>query len=428
MMRRLPWLLLAALYLLTACATGPKSPAIMSAANTPATPSAATAIDPMVAPWPDIVARAQGKEVAIYMWGGSDSINTWMDTYVAPAVKQQYGVTLRRVPVNNTGDVITKLLGEKRAERSTGSVDLVWVNGENFKTARQGDLLWGPFADRLPSFTRYYDTQAPDVTSDFGFPVDGFEAPWGKAQFVMAYDSAMVKNPPRSFAELAEWVKENPGRFTYPAPHTDFTGSAFIRIALYETTGGYEQYLGAFDQAKLEANWTKTFDYLNGLKPYLWRKGATYPESLAKLDQLYADGEVWMSMHYNPAEPANLVAKGIYPATTRTFVFDSGTIANTHFLAIPFNAPQKEAAMVVADLLLSPEAQLSKFDTKNWGDFPAFDPAKVPAAIQEGLSQIDLGEATLPPETLAKHRVPEIGADYLNHLQDGWKRHVGQAK
>ncbi|HEY3367870.1 MAG TPA: ABC transporter substrate-binding protein [Symbiobacteriaceae bacterium] len=415
-MRYLSWLL-AVVVILSGCAKGPAP-----------VPVKAAPADPATAPWSEVVAQARDHEVSIYMWGGSDSINTWMDTYVSGQVKAKYGVTLKRVPVAATADAINKLLGEKQAGRTTGSADLVWINGENFKAARQGDLLWGPFAERLPSFTAYYDTKAPDVASDFGYPVEGYEVPWGKAQFVMTYDSAKVPNPPKSFAELAAWVKAHPGRFTYPAPSTDFTGSAFLRMALYETTGGYQHYLGAYDQAKLEAKWQKTFDYLNGLRPYLWRQGTTYPENLAKLDQLYADGEVWMSMHYDPSAAANLIAKGTYPATTRTFLFDAGTIANTHFLAVPFNAPNKAGAMVVADFLLSPEAQLSKFDPKNWGDFPAFDPAKAPAGVKDGLTKIDLGPAVLPPAVLAQHRVPEIEADYLKHLQDGWTRYVAQAK
>jgi len=385
-------------------------------------------VDLQAAPWQQVVDQAKGQQAAIYMWGGSDSSNTWMDTYVATSVQQRYGVTLRRVPIAGTPDVINKLLGEKQAGRQSGSADLLWINGENFKTARQGDLLWGPFSERLPSFTTYYDTQAPDITTDFGYPVEGYEVPWGRAQFVMVYDSAKVPNPPGSFAELAVWVQNNPGRFTYPAPSTDFTGSAFLRMALYETTGGHQQYLGSFDQAKLESKWRATFDYLNRLKPNLWRKGETYPETLSRLDQLYADGEVWMSMHYSPTEPANLITKGLYPATTRTFVFDAGTIANTHFLAIPFNAPQKAAAMVVANFLLSPEAQASKFDPINWGDFPAFDPKKVPAAINQQMARVDLGPSTLPTDVLANHRVPEIAADYVKILQDGWKTHVAQAR
>jgi putative spermidine/putrescine transport system substrate-binding protein len=286
----------------------------------------------------------------------------------------------------------------------------------------------GPFADRLPNFNQYYDTKAPEITSDFGFPTEGYEVPWGKAQFVLVYDSAKVPNPPRSYKELAEWAKANPGRFTYPAPSTDFTGSAFLRMALYETTGGYQQFLGTYDKAKLESKWQETFRYLNELKPDLWRKGQTYPENLAKLDQLYGDGEVWMSMHYDPAAASNLITKGTYPASTRTTVFEAGTIANTHFLAIPFNASQKAGGMMVVNFLLSPEAQLSKFDPKNWGDFPAIDPTKVSAEVKQALAKMDLGPATLSPAVLAAHQVPEISADYLKQLQEGWKQHVAQGR
>jgi len=84
--------------------------------------------------------------------------------------------------------------------------------------------------------------------------------------------------------------------------------------------------------------------------------------------------------------------------------------------------------MVVANFLLSPEAQASKFDPVNWGDFPAFDPAKVPAAITQQMTSVDLGPSTLPTEILAKHRVPEIGADYVKILQAGWKTHVAQVR
>jgi ABC-type uncharacterized transport system YnjBCD substrate-binding protein len=47
---------------------------------------------------------------------------------------------------------VNKVLGEKEAGRDAdGSVDLVWVNGENFRTMRQGDLLYGSWAQFLPN-------------------------------------------------------------------------------------------------------------------------------------------------------------------------------------------------------------------------------------------------------------------------------------
>jgi ABC-type uncharacterized transport system YnjBCD substrate-binding protein len=48
--------------------------------------------------------------------------------------------------------------------------------------------------------------------------------------------------------------------------------------------------------------------------------------------------------------------------------FPEGTLGNTHFVAIPFNANAAAGAMVFADFLLSPEAQAHKQDVSVWGD------------------------------------------------------------
>lgn len=74
--------------------------------------------------------------------------------------------------------------------------------------------------------------------------------------------------PPKSFAELKEWVQKNPGKFTYPSP-PDFTGSAFIRQALFETTGGYEQYLKEIHDCYFESLALDLWEYLNEMKPNL---------------------------------------------------------------------------------------------------------------------------------------------------------------
>src|SRR5690349_13833441 len=82
---------------------------------------------------------------------------------------------------------------EKAAGRdSGGSVDLVWINGENFRAMRQQGLLYGPFAADLPNF-RYVDTEGkPTTLVDFTIPTEGYESPWGMAQFVLFYDGARV--------------------------------------------------------------------------------------------------------------------------------------------------------------------------------------------------------------------------------------------
>jgi putative spermidine/putrescine transport system substrate-binding protein len=375
--------------------------------------------------WSQVAEQAKGQTVNLYMWGGSDSINKYIDEWVAPRLKKEADVTLKRVPMNDTKDIINKLITEKQASKRQGTIDIMWINGENFKSSKESGLLLGSFVSKLPNAKEYVDLDSPDIANDFGLPTEGMEAPWGKAQFVFVYDEEKVKNPPKSMEALRAWMKQNPGKFTYPAP-PDFTGSAFVRHAMYETTGGHEQYLEELDQAQLESKLNPLWNELNEMEPYLWREGKTYPESLAKLDQLFANGEVWMSMGYDPARASNLIEKGTYPKTARTFVLDGGTLSNTHYLAIPYNAPNPAGAMAAINYLLSPEAQIAKYDPKHWGEDMSIDPAKLSAEDQKKLAAIDRGPASLPADVLASRRLPEIASSYVDVVEKGWTEHVAK--
>ena len=144
--------------------------------------------------WNEAVKISRGQTVDWYMWGGSPAVNRYVNGYLAPALKKKYDIRLRQVPVKDIAEIVSKLIVEKQAGKiSDGSVDLMWINGENFRTCKQHDLLYGPFADKLPN-QRYVDWTKPTVKNDFGTPVDGLESPWGSAQMVMIYDRG--KNTP----------------------------------------------------------------------------------------------------------------------------------------------------------------------------------------------------------------------------------------
>ncbi len=368
----------------------------------------------------DIEKAAQGTTVRFYMWGGSVSINSWIDNYVAKELKSRYSITLVRVPAD-ARVFVNKLLAEKQALKTEGSIDLVWINGENFRNAYENGLLYGPFAGKLPNFIKYVEPSS--VEYDFGYPVKGFEAPWGRAQFVFEYDSSKIKDPPRTFGSLLKWAMKNPGRFTYPQP-PDFTGSAFIRQAFYAETGGYSRYMKGFDEKLFGANSPKLWKYLRAMKPYLWQQGHDFPKDITSLDTLFERGEVDFNMSYHQADAANRIITGRYPSTVRTFVMEDGSIYNTHYTAIPFNAPNKAGAMTAANFLLSPGAQFSKNEPSNWGDFTVLDLNKLPEEWKNKFMNLDLGASTLPFETLSKYGVPEIPSDYVEKLEDGWKSEV----
>ncbi|MGI9256072.1 MAG: ABC transporter substrate-binding protein [Salinispira sp.] len=364
--------------------------------------------------------EAQGSDVRFYMWGGSPQINTWVDSVIGGYLMDQYDITLERVPMD-ASVFVNRLLSEKEAGREEGIMDILWINGENFKNAREGDILFGPFTQLLPNFADYVD--AATTISDAGYPVDGYEAPYGRAQFVVEYDSARIADPPTTFADLTEWVMAHPGRFTYPQP-PDFTGSAFIRQVFYVLSGGYEQYLGDFDRELFDRNAPALWDYLNNLAPYLWRSGESYPADLAALDGLFERGEVSFNMTFTQTGAASKIRQGRYPESVRTFVFEGASLANTHYVAIPFNAPNTAAALVAINSILSPEIQLSKNDPQNWGDFTVLDVEKLPERARQRFAVLDLGDATLPLNVLSENAVPEIDSQYLEALEQGWAEYV----
>ncbi|MGB3682600.1 MAG: ABC transporter substrate-binding protein [Rubrobacteraceae bacterium] len=364
---------------------------------------------------------AKGTTVNFFMYGGDEATNAYVDDYVAPRVKKQYGIELKRTPLTDTADAVNKLLNEKSAGKDKGTTDLVWLNGENFATGADADLWFGPWAEELPN-ARYVDWESPAISRDFGYPVEGREAPWGKAQFVMIQDSAKVKNPPRTMEELLAWTKENPGRFTYPAP-PDFTGNAFIEQAFYGVTGEVEPYQEPFDQEVFDGRAPGVYDFLNELEPNLWREGETYPESSAKLEELYQNGEVYLSMSYNPQLAQRQIEKGLYPESTRTYLLDGGTLSNTHYVAIPFNSPNKAGAQVVANFLESPEAQLRKQEPGGWGDLTALQIDRLPEDVRKAFADLS-GKAALSTEKLQENRVPEARTEWLLALEDGWQEEV----
>ena len=119
---------------------------------------------------------AKGTTVTFYGWGGDEQLNQWLDDVFAPHMKEKYDITMERVPMD-IDQVLSQLSGEIQAGKEDGSIDMIWINGENFQSAKENKLLYGPFADKLPNFNAYMDTDSEDVLYDFAYPVEGYEAP-----------------------------------------------------------------------------------------------------------------------------------------------------------------------------------------------------------------------------------------------------------
>ncbi|HHW00120.1 MAG TPA: ABC transporter substrate-binding protein [Clostridiaceae bacterium] len=369
-----------------------------------------------------VLAAAKGTTVNFYGWGGSELTNKWIDNYLAKYVKENYDIKINRVPMD-IDQILNKMIGEKQANVKKGSVDLVWINGENFNTAMKNDLLFGPFTDYLPNYEKYVDVNSDEVKYDFGYEINGFEAPYGKAQFVFINNPEATPQASKSAEELLEYAKNYKGRVTYPAP-PDFTGSAFVRNIIYDIVG-YDMVKNlSADKEEVYNAIKPAIDYLKELKPYLWKEGKTYPSTIAQLDNMYADGEVIMTMSYNPNHVAAMIQTGQFPESSQSFIFDKGTIGNTHFLAIPANAANIDGALAVINAVLTPQMQASKYVPENWGDLPVVDMNKLNEEEKELFTAVKIGKGVLPPEELLSKRVGELKADVVPIIEEIWQEEI----
>lgn len=372
--------------------------------------------------WDQITKAAKGQTVNWHMWGGNKAIIRWVGGYLKDRLNTEYDVTLNVVPLQEIKTAINMVRQERRKGIfSNGSIDLIWINGENFRVLKKGKMLF-QFADKLPNM-QYVDKEKPSIKLDFGYPVDGYESPFGGAQFVFNYNSAKVLNPPKSMEDLLAWIKKNPNKFTYPHP-PNFTGSVFIRHVFYHVAGGYQNLLGPFDEDLFDKYSPELWKVLNEIKPYLWKKGRVYPAGKEALDQLVKNKEVYFGMSYACLRAAHLIKTNVYPETMKTFVFDEGTISNTHYLAIPFNAENKAGAMVLANLILDPATQFEKMKPEVWGDQPILDINRLPETWKHKFESFPRHPSLLSSKELFSHQNPELQSSWLLHLEEGWDQHV----
>ena len=368
----------------------------------------------------EMVEEAKGSTVTFYGWGGDENLNEWLDNEFAPVMKEKYDITMERVPMD-IEQVLSQLSGEIEGGEEDGSIDMIWINGENFQSAKENNMLYGPFTDKLPNFNDYVDAESEDVTLDFAYPIEGYEAPYGKAQVVMIADTAVTPDLPTSAEALEAFVKKYPGKVTYPAL-PDFTGSAFVRNIIYEICG-YEQFLDMeADKETVREAVEPAMEYLGGLNPYLWNEGKTFPDSSTTLDNMFADGEVVLNMTYDAYTTGIKIADGTYTDTTESFQFDKGTIGNTNFMAIAANSGNKAGAMVAINEMLSPEIQADRYEQLKV--IPVLDNSKLTDEQKAAFDQVDLGEGTIPQDELLSKRLPEMSAELVPIIEEIWNEEV----
>ncbi|MEP4197717.1 MAG: ABC transporter substrate-binding protein [Aliishimia sp.] len=389
--------------------------------------------------WEDVQARAKEEgAINLYYWGGSDPINIWMDQVVATGLAE-LGVTLNPVRITGTKDAIDLVLAEKGSGKGLGegSVDAIWVNGENFATLKRQDALFGAFADKLPN-SKNVEWNADDPRSllnlrDFGVETNASEAPWSGEQYVCAVNTGRVdkSNAPSTFEGLQAYLEANPGKFTYVKP-PHYIGNTFVQSTIYahnpDGTGAepfqatFED-IGAEEFARLIG---PGLEYLKNIEPLLLggqSGNARYPEDNSALDGLFLNGEVDFACKFGLYAVATGLNNGTYPEGAEAFVFPEGNmIKNKNYLAIPSNAPNPASAMVMANFMTSVDAQVSKL--KFTGMPPGVDPWTLSEAEVQALTEASPGLIGVTQADLDANTAPDTNATLVDVIEATWLEYI----
>lgn len=378
--------------------------------------------------WQSVEDAARGQTVNWYMWGGSETINRFVDEFYGTALQRRYDITLNRVPVADAIDFVNLILSEKEAAIDPGSVDLLWINGENFATLKQADMLYSGWTRKMPN-SAYVQWENPALNRDFGEPIEELESPWSSAQLQLVYDSARMSEEelPRSYTELKEWACEHPGRVTYIAPGPGaFQGTRFVKGILYEISDDPDLW-STFDQETWDEWSPKLWEFLNEMESCLWQEGKNYPKDENEMHNLFSNQEIDFSITQIIAGTGPLIVEGLLPETARAFVLDKYMIGDYNYVAIPANAPNKAAALVLANLLLEPQFQAAQIIPENgFGLGYGIDVTLVPESSRKVLEEAAerLSPYATPAEDLVRAMASDMAPEYQTTVEDGWRDNV----
>ncbi len=211
------------------------------------------------------------------------------------------------------------------------------------------------WANKLPNFALTDPENNPAVNFDFGVPTNGMEAPWGQASLTFYYDSLSTDKPPTTLNELVHWTAQNPGRFSYPKP-PDFLGMSFLKYALVMLHEQQDAKTGENIKAQLNLLATEQntdmilaplWTFLDDLHPTLWRKGEQFVQTGAHMRRLVDDTELSLAFSFSAPEIPAAVQRYDLPQSIRSYAMSDGSLSNTHFVAIPYNASHPQAAQLV---------------------------------------------------------------------------------
>jgi len=322
------------------------------------------------------------KQLYVYI-DGDTNISDWWTNVVKPGFEaanpdQEIVITIVRGVGGGNADIANRAL----AAMSTGADPQVdyfeEISTDEQKAWQDAHLFETITADNVPNIANVIDAtkRLPD------------EIPYRGSQVLLAYDSSKLPEDkvPKTYADLIQWIKDNPGQFVYNRPDKGGSGNAMVTRAIFEVTGKDPSLFkaGEADQSLID-QFPKAWDLLASIHHDIYEDGS-YPAGNTPVLELLANGSVTMITAWSDQALAAL-SQGTLPDTVKLAqLTDLPFTGGYAYAAIPSNATNKDGALKLANYVLSPEIQ--QHVVQDLGGFPAVSWSELPADLQQKYTDV----------------------------------------
>jgi len=326
-----------------------------------------------------------GTTIVVYASGDVNVQQLWQNNIIPHFEKANKGIYVKFIFSEHGTDDGTTLarIGAAVKGRHWPGIDL--VDGGLVTTMAAAGLDQPVSKATAPNLKK--------VNQDLLVPVKGDAIPYRGSSVVLAYNSDKVKSPPKTLSALLDWIRANPGKFTYNSPNSGGSGYSFAETVVDSllTPAILKQMDNGYDPS-LESNWTPGFNLLHSLDKYMYGNGV-YPNGNAAVLQLLAQGQIWVAPVWSDQALTALSTGQLGPNIKLTQISNPSFTGGAAYLAVPKTAKHKKVLYKFVNYILSPAAQQMIINVMS--GFPAIDIKYMGDAVKQKFQ--DVSANTLRP-------------------------------
>lgn len=348
---------------------------------------------------------------------GDQNMVDYINDYLGPLFEKQHpGVRVKAVGTGpadaGSQKIVERMTAQAKANVAKWDTDVAIVH-EKFAGPLVQEGYLEKYKDKIA--TGKYATGS-NTKMALGVNVDGYVMPMFNSQTAIAYNPDLVKNPPKTYADIAQFAKDHPKQFGYNGIKGGASGVSFVMGWMYafsKTTP--EQLINGPFNADEQKKWQPAFASLKAFNA----NATLTPGNAGTLDMLargeIAMGPVWVDMFQSWKK------EGRVPPNLKLFLPAPGMPGQPMHYVIPKKAAHAKLAEEFVALATSPEVQAHGIVERfNW--YPGIDAQYLQSKLDPKIWQNLFVEIT--PADLKQYAKPFPIAPYNNAILEGYERFV----